>query len=256
MNKYTLITGTTSGIGKALAKKFASEGHNLFLVARNEELLKRQANYFRNNYKIKVHTFAINLTNKNAASEIYEAANNFGIRVDYLVNNAGFGKHGRFLNTNLRNEINMIRLHTIFITKITKLFMSSMVKNGYGRILNIASTAALTPTPNMAVYSATKAYIYSFSRAINYELKGTGVTVTVLCPGATHTAFARKTKMKATLLYNIFVLDANRVANIGYNAMMAGKPCVIVGVYNKMLILTSKLLPTSVSSYLANILTK
>ena len=243
MTKYALITGTTSGIGKALAEKFAQEKINLVLVSRDMQKLSRQADLLSKQYGIKTHVIAADLKETGAALMVYKQVKEMGIEIQYLVNNAGFNESGPFLETGLTNEIDMIKIHAICTTEMMKLFVPDMVKNEYGRVLNLGSTASYMACPNSAVYGAAKAYILSVSKAIGAELKGTGVTITALCPGATNTEFARKAGMEGTLLFRIFVMEPKFVASIGYKALMRGKAYVIPGAYNKLLVFLTKLSP-------------
>jgi len=243
MTSYALITGTTSGIGKALAAKFAREGVNLILVSRDEGKLKKQAERLSGRYGVKVHVVAVDLIKPDAAHIVYDRVRKMGVRVRYLVNNAGFNESGSFLETAADKEIDMIRLHAICTTQMMKLFIPDMVKSGHGRVLNLGSIASYMACPGEAVYAATKAYVLSVSKAIAAELKGTGVTITTLCPGATRTEFAKKAGMEHTLLFKTMVMKPQTVANIGYNALMAGKPYAIAGVYNQLLVLGSKFTP-------------
>jgi len=254
MDNYVLITGGSNGIGKALAEKFAQHGHHLVLVSKASEtgMLNKQADFLAEQYDVKVSIIGADLEKEDAAQMVYKTVKQRGISVQYLVNNAGFGVYGHFLKTDLIEEIDMIRLHTLCITNMMKLFLPDMVQNGYGRVLNLSSTASYMPVFKMAVYAATKAYISSLSKTINMELKGTGVSITALCPGATSTALPYKAGMEHTLLYRLFVMSPTAVANIGYKALMRGKPYVIAGVYNKMLVLSSKLLP----AFIVNSITK
>lgn len=164
--KTALITGTTSGIGKAFAEKFASMGNNIILVSRNEEKLKRQQNDLQSQYHVAVKYIACELTQSNAVDLIFERLNNWQVSVDYLVNNAGFNECGLFTNTDMEQEMKMIDLHIRFVTQITKRILPMMKKNNYGRIVNVGSTGSFIPSPSDAVYSATKVYIMSFSNAL------------------------------------------------------------------------------------------
>jgi len=254
MDNYALITGSASGIGKALAEKFAQQKHHLVLVSKVSEIeiLNQQADLLAEQYDIKVSVIGADLEKEDAIPMIYETVKKLGINIQYLVNNAGFGVYGPFLKTDLIQEIEMISVHTICIAKMMKLFLPDMVQNGYGRILNLSSTASYTSVTNMSVYAATKAYISSLSKTINVELKGTGVSITALCPGATSTAFARKARMEHTLLFRLFVMNPKDVANIGYKALMRRKPYIVAGLYNKILVLFSKLFP----AFIVNPVTK
>jgi len=254
MDRYALITGAASGIGKALAEKFASQGHHLVLVSKVSEIeaLNQQADLLARQYDIEVSVIGADLEKEDAAMMVYEKVKQSGIEIQYLVNNAGFAVYGSFLETDLIKEIDMINTHIRCTTKMIKLFLPDMVQNGYGRVLNLSSTASYMPVFKMAVYAATKAYITSLSKTINLELKGPGASITALCPGATSTALPYKAGMEHTLLYRLFVMNPTAVANVGYKALMRGKPCVVAGVYNKLLVLCSKFLP----AFIVNSITK
>jgi len=256
MSKYALITGTTSSIGKALAEKFAREKINLILVSRDIKKLNQQADSLSNQYGIQVHVIPADLAKAQTALMIYEKVKQLSIRVQYLVNNAGLNEWGNFLDTDFEKEIEMIKVHVIFTTEMMKLFIPDMVESKYGRVLNLGSTGSHMPVPNDSVYAATKAYILSVSKGIGAELKGAGVTITTLCPGATRTEFAHKAGMEQTLLFRMFVMDSEIVANVGYKALMRGKTSVIAGIYNKLLVLTSKLLPDFILNPITRIMLK
>jgi len=256
MNKIALITGTTSGIGKAFAEKLACEKYDLILVSRNEQKLADQANKLSSEYGINVHKIAIDLLEDGAAKKVFAAVQKLGLNVQLLINNAGFNECGVFLETDLKNEIDMIRLHAICTTEMMKLFLPEMVNNQYGRILNLGSTGSFIPCPYDAVYAATKAYILSVSKGINAELKGTGVSITTLCPGSTKTEFAYKAGIEKTLLFSIFPMSPEFVAKIGYKALMKKKTFVVVGVYNKLQVLSAKILPSGIINALTKIMFK
>lgn len=243
MNKTALITGTTSGIGKAFAEKLAHEKYDLILVSKDEHKLSKQADELSRKFGIKVFKIPIDLVAEDASQKVFEMVQKMNLSVQLLINNAGFDESGLFLETDLQKEIDMIHIHATCTTAMTKLFLSEMVKNRYGRILNLASTASFTACPYNAVYAAAKAYILYFSKSINAELKGTGVSVTALCPGATKTEFARKAGLEKSLLFNYFVMTPEKVAKIGHKALMHKRAYVIAGLYNKLLIFSSKLMP-------------
>ena len=256
MNKTALITGTTSGIGKAFAEKLACEKYDLILVSRDSKRLSEQADYLSNEYGINVFKIPVDLLANGAAKTVFEEVQKLKLSVQILINNAGFNESGNFLETNLDNEINMIRLHAICTTEMMKMFLPEMVKNKYGRILNMGSTGSLVPCPYDAVYAATKAYILSVSKGINAELKGTGVIITALCPGATGTEFAKKAGMEKTLLFNLFVLTPETVAKAGYKALMRRRVCVVVGLYSKLQMFSVKILPSCIVNTLMKIMLK
>lgn len=251
-----LITGTTSGIGKSFAEKFASQGYNIILVARNEEKLKQQQEYLQSQYGITVKYIAYDLTQTNSADLIVEEIKNWKFSVDFLINNAGFNECGLFTDTDINKELEMINLHIHFITKLTKYILPIMKKNNYGRILNVGSTGSFIASPSDAVYSATKAYIMSFSNALYGELAKTGIRVTTLCPGATKTEFASKANIENTILFKLAVMKPDKVVEIAYPKLIKGKRIIIPGLYNKLLILFSKITPVSITNKITLIMMK
>lgn len=239
-----LITGTTSGIGESFCNLLASKNYNLVLVARNKVKLEQQVLCLAKK-NIKVIPLPCDLTEQNAARYIYDTLAADNVVIDILINNAGFNEAGYFADTNLSRELDMIQVHIRTLTELTKLFLPGMIARGYGRILNLGSTGSYMPCPCDAVYAATKAYVLSFSNGLYQELKGTGVTVTCLCPGATQTGFAAKANIDHTLLFKIGVMKSSDVAKIGYRSMIKGKRTVTAGLYNKLLVLLAKLFPVS-----------
>lgn len=245
--KTALITGTTSGIGKAFAEKFASMGNNIILVSRNEDALKRQQKDLQSQYHVSVKYIACDLAQANAVDLIMKEIDSWQISVEFLVNNAGFNECGLFNNTDLTQELKMIDLHIRFITQLTKRILPMMEKNNYGHILNVGSTGSFIPSPSDAVYAATKAYIMSFSNALYGEYKKTGVRLTLLCPGATETQFARKANIQHTLLFKFAVMKPDKVVKIAYPKMIKGKRLIIPGLYNKFLVFFSKIMPIGIT---------
>ena len=248
--KTVLITGTTSGIGKAFAEKFASMGNSIILVSRNEEKLKRQQCDLQNHYHVPVKYIACELTQANAVDLIFRELNKWQVSIDFLVNNAGFNECGLFTNTNMEQEMKMIDLHIRFITQLTKCILPMMKKNNYGRIVNVGSIGSFIPSPSDAVYSATKAYIMSFSNALYGELKRTDIKITLLCPGATETEFAAKANIQDTMLFKYAVMKPEKVVEIAYPKLMKGKRLIIPGIYNKLLVFFSRVLPVGVTNSL------
>jgi short-subunit dehydrogenase len=231
-----LITGAASGIGYELACIFAAENYNLVLVDRNEFKLLEMAIDFKEKFNIFIKTIVKDLSIPTAPEEIFTQLQQEEINIDILVNNAGFGTYGLFNETDLMTELEMLQVNLVCLTHLTKLFLKNMVKQGRGKILNVASAAAFQPGPLMAVYFATKAYVLSFSEAVANELEGTGVTVTVLCPGSTVSAFHERTGMAdSKLVKGQKMMDAQTVAQIGYDALMRCQTIVVPGFVNKLL---------------------
>lgn len=241
-----LITGTTSGIGYELSKLFANDGFNLVLVSRDNEKLKKQKEEFEKIYGVNIYTISKDLSEINAPKDIFLEVKNQNIHIDILVNNAGFNESGAFSDTDIEKELRMIQVHVASLTYLTKLFLPGMIKNKYGKILNLGSTGSFAPCPLDGVYAATKAYVLSFSNAIRAELGGTGVTISTLCPGATNTAFAKKANIEDTLLFKMFVMDPNKVASIAYRKFMNNKKVIITGFYNKMLVCSMSITPNKI----------
>lgn len=254
--KAVLITGTTSGIGKAFAEKFASEGKNIILVARNEKKLKEQQFFLQEHYHVTVKYIAYDLTKEDSVSVIMKDLAEWDIFVDVLVNNAGFNECGYFRETDMEKELAMIDLHVRFTTKLTKSILRNMTEIGYGRILNVGSTGSFIPSPTDAVYSATKAYIKSFSDALCGEHRKTGIKISTLCPGATQTEFAKKANISHTLLFRFAVMKPEKVVAIAYPKLLKGKRIIIPGWYNKLLIMFSKILPISVTNRITMMMLK
>ncbi|MDU8885225.1 SDR family oxidoreductase [Yeosuana sp. MJ-SS3] len=243
MTKNTaLITGAGSGLGFEFSKLLAKDSYNLYLVDIDSKLLNKTKNHLIERYNVEVNLICKDLSCIDASKQVFQLVNSKPI--DVLINNAGFGLFGPFTNTNWQREKDMLNLHVMTTTLMTKLFLKGMVQRHSGKILNISSLAAFEPGPLMSIYYASKAYILSFSEAIANELKGTGVTLTTLCPGPTKTRFqdvvsnsSSKNKIKINLA------SAEEVAKIGYKAMLEGKEIVIPGLFNKVLAFLPRIMP-------------
>jgi len=241
--RTALVTGATSGIGYELSKLFAANGINLVLVARNQKRLTDVQRELSLDYSVKVEIISKDLSLSSAPNEIYSILQEKCIFIDILVNNAGFNEYGPFYVTDMTKEIEMLQVNIASLTILTKLFLPGMLNQQYGRILNIGSTGSFAPGPFNAVYCATKAFVLSFSEAIAEEIKGTGVSVTVLCPGATKTEFAQRAQMEDVRVFKGNLMSAKRVAEIGYNALMKGKITTIAGLSNQLSILFLRFIP-------------
>ena len=245
MAKTALITGASSGIGLELARIFAREKQDLVLVARSGDKLHQLAEELKKEY-INVTVLVADLADVKAADNIYRTLQQRNIAVDFIVNNAGFGDFGFFIESDWEKTERMINVNISALTYLTRLFMPAMVKNGFGRIMNVASTAAFQPGPTMSVYYATKAYVLHFSEAIGNELEGTGVKVTALCPGATQSGFQSVAGMEESKLVKGRKLPSSReVAEYGYKAMMKGKAVAIPGVLNYLMAQAPRFTPRS-----------
>ncbi len=244
-NKTALITGASSGIGKEFARIHAEQKNDLVIVARRLEKLQELKNELEQAHRIKVHVIAKDLTDTTAPKEIYDEVIASGINIEYLINNAGFGGHGKFHERSWEDDQAMIQLNIMALTELTRRFLPDMVKRNSGKVLNVSSTASLMPGPLQAVYFATKAYVTSFSNAVWQELKDTNVTVTALLPGATESEFASTSGMDKTDLFK-HTFPARQVAQTGYDAMLDGKLNVKAGLSfgQKMMMATIPLSPT------------
>ena len=234
-----LITGASSGIGLELARIFAREGYRVVLIARNQKRLEQIAQELR---PAEAQAIAIDLSLPDAPEEIFRTVP----KVDVLVNNAGFGLFGKFVEKGLAEELNMMQLNMTALVALTRLYLPAMIAAGGGKIMNVASTAAFQPGPLMAIYYATKAFVLSFSEAIANELEGTGVVVTALCPGPTTSDFQERAKMQNSgLVKGRKMMDSRTVAEAGYRGLMAGKTVVIPGLGNKLLAQSIRFSPRS-----------
>jgi short-subunit dehydrogenase len=245
MSSTALITGASAGIGYELAKLFARDGNDLVLVARSGDKLSQLAGELERAYNIRATVIVADLSLPAGPDEVFGATQQAGINVDVLTNNAGFGQFGFYVETDLQEELRQIQLNVTSLTHLTKLYVRPMVARKKGRILNVASTAAFQPGPLMAVYYATKAYVLSFSGALSNELRGTGVTVTCLCPGPTTTEFHKRAAMDLSNMMKAPFMDARSVAEIGYRAMLKGKPTVIAGKMNWLVAQSTRFAPRS-----------
>ena len=243
----TLVTGASDGIGLELARLAAAHHDDVVLVARRESRLRDLARELERQHGIRAHVVPADLARAGAASEVASHVADLGIHVDHLINNAGFGIYGGFVETPLDIELQIIQVNIVALTELTKRLLPGMVARKRGRILNVASTAAFLPGPLMAVYYATKAYVLSFSEAIANELEGTDVTVTVLCPGPTASGFQAAARLEESKLVAGRTLATSRgVAQDGYHAMLAGKTLIVSGFSNKLVAQMPRLLPRRV----------
>lgn len=238
-----LITGGSSGIGFALAEQFAKNGYDLVLVSRDKAKLLKAAGDLSKRYGAKADTFVADLSNTKEITDLYKWTKKQSIRVDVLVNNAGFGNYGLFVETSLDTELNEIDLNIRALTQLTKLFAQDMKKQGEGKILNVASIAAFMPGPYMAVYYASKSYVLSFSLALHQEMKQFGVTVTALCPGPTVSNFDKKAGLGKSNLFKGKLMSAEAVAIEGYKGLAKDVLVVTPGVRNKLYGILSRILP-------------
>jgi uncharacterized protein len=250
--RTALITGASGGIGLELAKLFAADGHDLVLVARSEAKLRALADELTagnpagnsaSNPAIGVTVIAVDLARPAAPRELVAELETRGVELGYLVNNAGIGSNGKFWELEPERELEMIDLNVRALVELTRLVLPSMVARGFGRVLNIGSTAGFQAGPGMATYFASKAFVLHFTEAIAHELRGTGVTATVHCPGATATGFAKAANNHDTRLFASGVASADAVARDAYRAMHAGKTVRVHGLRNAVMAGSVRLAP-------------
>lgn len=235
MNKTALITGASGGIGLELARIHASKGDDLILVARTGSKLGQLKTELGQKFNIQVYNIEKDLSVKDAGKEVFEEVKRKGITINYLINNAGLGDFGLFAECDWDKQERMINLNITALAHLTRLFLPEMIERGEGKILNVASTASFQPGPKMSVYFATKAFVLSFSEAINNEVRDKGITVTALCPGSTESGFHAVVIDNPNLVKDRKMPTAKEVAEFGYNAMMKGTPVAIHGFKNALM---------------------
>jgi uncharacterized protein len=248
-NQYALVTGATSGIGYELAKQAAEHGYNLVIVARSQDALQSCAKDFLK-YGINVIPLAKDLFNPGAALELYNEVKGKGIEINLLINDAGQGQYGLFIETDINRQLEIIQLNIASLTALTYYFLKDMVARNEGRILQVASIASNLPGPLQAVYHATKAYVLSFTEALINELKDTEVIMTALQPGVTDTDFFDKAGAQNSKLVEdpSKMSDPAQVAKDGFEALMAGKDKVVSGFKNKLMVSMSHVTPDTVNA--------
>lgn len=253
--QLALITGASSGIGAALCEEFARDGIDLVISARNMAALEARAAELRQRHGIEVTVISADLAAVGGADALADEVAGRKLRLDYLVNNAGYGHFGLFQDSPLDKDVGMLRLNIEALTVLSKRFLPDLVKR-QGKILNVASTAAFQPGPYMAVYYATKAYVLSFSEALAAELEGRGVTVTALCPGPTESGFVAAADMESSGLFKrMKVPSSASVAAAGYRAMQRGQRVFIPGALNWAMAQSVRFTPRRVVTSMVKMIT-
>jgi short-subunit dehydrogenase len=258
MKKQTvLITGASSGIGYELSKIFARNGYDLILVSRKKSELANLARELEEKHNIQSRAIAKDLSKSTAPQELYDEIASHGIAVSVLVNNAGFGLKGNFVDLGIEEQVDLIQLNITALTILCKFFGKDMAKRGGGKILNVASTAAFQAGPFMSTYYASKAYVLSLSEGIGNELKKSGVRVSVLCPGPTRTAFWERSKNRQSNLLKVpWVMKAEDVAQVAYSGLMKRKKIIIPGKMNNILVFSIRFIPRSIAALICRYLNK
>ncbi|MCW5962719.1 MAG: SDR family oxidoreductase [Bryobacterales bacterium] len=240
---WALVTGASSGIGVEFARILASQGYPLVLVARREENLRTLAKELESAHGIATRVLVSDLSAIGAAEALWEQVREAGLEIDALINNAGFGDHGHFSQSDWERTHQMLQLNIVALTALTRFVLPSMLARKQGYILNVASTAAFQPGPGMAVYFATKSYVLSFTEALWSELQGSGVIATTLCPGPTQSEFFAAANMGGRSMAKRKLPSSREVAELGLRAMFAGKRTVVHGLANRILAASNRLVP-------------
>jgi uncharacterized protein len=244
--KTALITGASGGIGEELAKQMAAKGYDLILIARNQDMLEQLAQNLSSQWNIHAIAIALDLSRAAATQEIIKELETLGLKVDVLINNAAFGDYGQFASSDPNKIEQMIHLNILTLTTLTRALLPAMLERKWGRVMNVASTAAFMPGPLLSVYYASKAYVLSFSEAVDEELKGSGVTVTCLCPGPTETGFqARAGMQESKLVKGRKMMSVTEVVQQGIEALEREQRLVIPGVMNQLQALAPRFVPRS-----------
>lgn len=251
MSKTALVTGASAGLGTELAWLFAADGHDVAVVARRRDKLDELAEEIRAKHGVLVHVLAEDLGAPGAAKRIVDTLSSRKIAIEFLVNNAGFGGRGPFVERDLSREVEMIQVNIVALVELTHGLLPAMVANESGRILNLGSTAGFVPGAFMAVYYASKAFVNSFTEALSVELAGTGVTATVSCPGPTATEFSQVAGNERSALFKRRVMGAREVAKDAYQAMMRGQAMTVAGFMNKLRVASLRLAPRGAARSIA-----
>ena len=252
--EVALITGASSGIGAELAKLAAADGCDLVLVARSRAQMQALADELTQRHGISVRVLPKDLSDVRVPQEIFDELAAAGLDVDILINNAGFALYGSLWRNDNKALLDLMQVNMVALTELCRLFLPQMVERGHGRVLNVASLAAFQPGPLMAAYYASKAYVLSLSDAVANELRGTGVTLTALCPGMTRTRFAQRAGLDLSGLSKVAGADAESVARAGYRGMMRGKTIVLPGLLNRVVALSTRIVPRRIVTAIARAL--
>ncbi|MGZ4152314.1 MAG: SDR family NAD(P)-dependent oxidoreductase [Actinomycetota bacterium] len=250
--RTVLITGASSGFGAGFAKLFARDGFDLVLVARSGVVMEELAQELEERHRITATVLPKDLSRVDACRDIVDNLKQRAVRVDALVNNAGFAQYGPFVAADPRELVDMLRVNMVTLSELTRAFLPGMVDRGWGRILNLGSVGSFGPAPMTAAYAATKAYVLSLSLALQDELRGTGVTVTALCPGPTETGFQARAEMAdSKLVAGRRLNSADAVVRAGYEAMRKGRPYLVTGATSRVFAFGSRFLPRMTTARIA-----
>ncbi|OIQ71440.1 sulfoacetaldehyde reductase [mine drainage metagenome] len=251
MGKWAVVTGASGGIGLEIARELAERGYALVLSARGADKLDALAEELQRRWGVSCLAVALDLGAPDGVETLARRIAEAGVEPAVLVNNAGFGVYGGFAKADIAQTQGMIDLNISALTRLTALLLPAMLRQGQGHILNVASTAAFQPGPGMAVYFASKAYVLSFSEAMGAELRGSGIRVTALCPGATQTGFGARAQGERSALFNSRMATARDVARYGVRAMERGQRVAVPGLFNRVMAASVRFTPRPVVTALA-----
>ncbi|MGI9464018.1 MAG: SDR family NAD(P)-dependent oxidoreductase [Aestuariivirgaceae bacterium] len=255
--KSALITGASGGIGEAFTNLLAAEGYRLIITARSDDQLNRVAGVLSTKHQASVSPVALDLSKPDAAETLQNELKSRNFSPDVVINNAGFGKHGRTLDTPIQEHMNMVDLNVRCLSDLTLRLLPAMLERKRGGILNVASLAAFMPGPHMPVYHATKAYVLSFTEALASEYAGSGVTISALCPGYVQTGFQSRAGMEELPVLKFAPkLPAEEVASIGWEAFKRGDRLIIPGTVNKILAQSVRFMPRQMVSQVVRFINK
>ena len=247
MSGTALLTGASSGIGHSMARILAGQGWDLVIVGRSTGVLESMCDELSSKHGVKVTAVEADLSLDGASQKVYDAVKGAGIEVDYLINCAGIGDFGLFVDSDLKRQEDMIHINDLALVSMTGLFVPDMIARGHGRVLNVSSVAAFQPGPLMSIYYASKAFVQSFSESMAVELKGTGVKVSVLCPGPTDTPFLEKAGQTEQNMYKkASCVTADKVAEYGLRKAEKGKVVIVCGFSFKLMIFAERFVPRSI----------
>jgi short-subunit dehydrogenase len=241
--RTALVTGASSGMGADYARELARRGANLILVARRREALERVAKEIRDRHGTEIRVVSADLADPPARERLYQELTSEGSQVDLLINNAGFGLFGKFAESDWERVNEMLQVDIVALSHLTRLFTPGMIARRWGRILLIASTAAFQPVPAYASYAGAKSYVLSLGLALNHELRGTGVSCTVACPGVTATEFFKVAGQRQTLYQSMTIMPSAKVAGMALKALLAGRPVLVAGRLNAFMAWSVRWMP-------------
>ena len=238
MRKTALITGSASGLGYEFARFMAGKGYNLVLVDILNQELTDTHNTLENEFDIEILSITKDLAEPDSADFVYDQIKSNNIKIDLLINNAGFGDFGFFYKTDWRKENRLLQLNMVTLTQLTKLFLQDMVNQGEGKIINVASAAGFQPGPLMALYYASKSYVVSFTQSISREVRSKGVKITVVCPGVIITGFNKACGVPESYLLkkSVLLTKPEFVVNKAYKAVNRGQAIIIPGLFNYLMV--------------------